>query len=63
MFIFSLKWMSDPKTARNGVFAGVAAMALAVVGTLLHPEIASYTWILVAIVLGTISACRCRGCR
>ena len=54
LFIFSLKWMSDPKTARNGVFAGVAAMALAVIGTLLRPDIASYTWIFIAVVLGTI---------
>ena len=30
--------MSDPKTARRGVFAGVVAMALAVAGTLLHPR-------------------------
>ena len=36
LFIFSLRWMNDPKTARQGVFAGVAAMALAVGGTLLH---------------------------
>ena len=55
LFIFSLKWMNDPKTARQGVFAGVAAMALAVVGTLLHHEIVGYTWIAVAIVLGTIA--------
>ncbi|BCS35373.1 NAD(P) transhydrogenase subunit beta [Luteitalea sp. TBR-22] len=56
LFIFSLKWMSDPKTARNGVFAGVAAMALAVAGTLLRPEITAngYVWIGVAVVLGTI---------
>ncbi len=52
-FIFSLKWMNDPKTARNGVFAGVAAMVLAVAGTLLHSEMKSYEWILVAMVLGT----------
>ena len=52
LFIFSLTWMSDPKTARNGVFAGVAAMALAVIGTLLRPDIASYTWIAIAVVLG-----------
>ena len=31
--------MSDPKTARRGVVAGVGGMALAVVGTLLQPEI------------------------
>ena len=38
-FILSLKWMSDPNTARRGVFAGVGAMVLAVVGTLLYPHI------------------------
>ncbi|MGI8671013.1 MAG: NAD(P)(+) transhydrogenase (Re/Si-specific) subunit beta [Luteitalea sp.] len=53
LFIFSLKWMSDPTTARNGVFAGVAAMVLAVAGTLLRTDITSYTWIAIAIVLGT----------
>jgi proton-translocating NAD(P)+ transhydrogenase subunit beta len=55
LFIFSLRWMNDPKTARQGVMAGVAAMALAVGGTLLHHDIVSYTWIAVAIVLGTIA--------
>jgi proton-translocating NAD(P)+ transhydrogenase subunit beta len=53
LFILSLKWLSHPKTARRGVFAGVAGMTLAVVGTLLHPEIVNYTWILVALVVGT----------
>jgi H+-translocating NAD(P) transhydrogenase subunit beta len=55
LFIFSLRWMNDPKTARQGVFAGVAAMALAIIGTLLHHDIVSYTWIAVAMVLGTIA--------
>jgi len=54
-FIFSLRWMNDPKTARQGVAAGVAAMVLAVGGTMLHHEIKSYEWILVAMVLGTIA--------
>src|SRR6476646_5694017 len=45
-FIFSLRWMNDPKTARHGVAAGVAAMVLAVGGTMLHHEIKSYEWIL-----------------
>jgi NAD(P) transhydrogenase subunit beta len=52
-FILSLKWMSDPKTARHGVFAGVGAMALAVVGTLLGREILAFHWIAIALVLGT----------
>lgn len=55
LFIFSLKWMNDPKTARQAVLAGVVAMALAVGGTLLHHDIVNYSWIAVAIVLGTIA--------
>jgi NAD(P) transhydrogenase subunit beta len=54
LFIFSLKWMSDPETGRRGVFAGVAAMALAVLGTLLNDAIVSYEWIAIAAVLGAI---------
>jgi NAD(P) transhydrogenase subunit beta len=54
LFVFSLRWLSSPKTARRGVAAGVAGMTLAVFGTLLHPEIVSYTWIIVALVIGTI---------
>jgi NAD(P) transhydrogenase subunit beta len=54
LFILSLRWLSDPKTARRGVGAGVAGMAAAVGGTLLHPEIVNYTWIVIAVVIGTI---------
>jgi H+-translocating NAD(P) transhydrogenase subunit beta len=54
LFIFSLKWMSDPKTARQAVLAGVAAMTLAVVGTLLRQDVVSYEWIAIAFVLGCI---------
>ncbi|HEY8551313.1 MAG TPA: NAD(P)(+) transhydrogenase (Re/Si-specific) subunit beta [Vicinamibacterales bacterium] len=53
-FIFSLKWMNDPKTARRGVLSGVIAMSLAVGGTLLHHGIVGYEWIVGAMVLGTI---------
>jgi len=53
-FILSLKWMSDPLTARRGVFAGVGAMVLAVGGTLLHPEIVAFHWIAVAFGLGVV---------
>ena len=34
--------------------AGIAGMTLAIVGTLLHPEIVSYTWIVIALVVGTL---------
>jgi NAD(P) transhydrogenase subunit beta len=56
LFIFSLRWMNDPGTARRGVLAGVLAMVVAVGGTLLSPEIAreNYQWLALAVLLGTI---------
>jgi NAD(P) transhydrogenase subunit beta len=53
LFILSLRWLSDPKTARKGVVAGVGGMSAAMLGTLLHPEIVNYTWIVIAIVVGS----------
>jgi NAD(P) transhydrogenase subunit beta len=53
LFIFALRWMSHPKTARRGVFAGVLGMTAAVGGTLLHPEIVGFEWIALAVVIGT----------
>jgi H+-translocating NAD(P) transhydrogenase subunit beta len=52
LFIFALHWMNDPKSARDGVRAGVAGMTLAVLGTLLVPGIVNWHWIGIAIVLG-----------
>ena len=52
LFIFSLKWMSSPATARRGVWAGEIGMVLAIAGTLLHHGIVDYKWIAVALVLG-----------
>ena len=54
LFILSLRWLSHPKTARRGVAAGVGGMTLAVVGTLLAPEIVNFTWIAVAALVGTV---------
>jgi NAD(P) transhydrogenase subunit beta len=55
LFILSLRWLNDPKTARRGVGAGVAGMTAAVVGTLLHPEIVAYQWIAAGFAVGTIA--------
>jgi H+-translocating NAD(P) transhydrogenase subunit beta len=55
LFILSLRWMSDPETARKGVFSGVAAMTLAVLGTLAGVMATGgthYWWILGAFALG-----------
>jgi len=51
-FIFALKWLSHPSTARRGVHIGEAGMILAVITTLLKAEIVNYEWILVAGILG-----------
>lgn len=55
LFILSLRWMNTPVTARHGVIAGVAAMVLAVGGTLLSPQVNHYMAIVIAMVLGTIA--------
>jgi H+-translocating NAD(P) transhydrogenase subunit beta len=52
LFIFSLYWMNDPKTARRGVIAGAGAMGLAILATWFQPGIVHHVWIIVAIVLG-----------
>jgi NAD(P) transhydrogenase subunit beta len=55
LFVFSLRWMSHPETARRGVGAGVSAMGLAVAGTLLSPEIVTYRWIAIAAAAGCVA--------
>jgi NAD(P) transhydrogenase subunit beta len=53
-FILALKWMSSPSTAKRGIRAGELGMLLAIVGTLFHHDILDYTWIVVALGLGTV---------
>src|SRR5213594_2434685 len=52
LFVFALHWMNDPRTARRGVISGVAAMFLAVAGTMIEPGIIHWGWIALALVLG-----------
>ncbi|TVR55426.1 MAG: NAD(P)(+) transhydrogenase (Re/Si-specific) subunit beta, partial [Puniceicoccaceae bacterium] len=54
LFIYSLKWMSSPKTARQGVIAGSWAMFIAISGTLYNPSVMleSVPWIVIAIIIG-----------
>ena len=56
LFILSLKWMGQVKTARRGNWAGTAAMLLAVLGTLIGGGISSqgFLWIAAAIFVGTV---------
>ena len=55
LFIMSLRWMSDPESARHGVYSGVSAMLLAVAGTLVGVFTnggSHYLWILGAFAVG-----------
>jgi NAD(P) transhydrogenase subunit beta len=54
LFILALMWMNHPSTARRGVFAGVIAMLAAIGGTIILPEIQSYTWIIIAVIIGCV---------
>ena len=52
LFVFALHLMKDPKTARRGVFSGIAAMTIAIISTVLEPGIVNWEWIAVAIAIG-----------
>ena len=52
LFVFALHWMNTPATARNGVYAGVAGMALAIAATWAEPEVIHHGWIVLALVAG-----------
>ena len=54
LFIFSLHWMNDPKTARRGVIAGVVGMLVAVGATWAQPQIIHHAWLGAAVVAGFV---------
>jgi NAD(P) transhydrogenase subunit beta len=55
LFIFSLHWMNDPKTARKAVFAGAGGMLLAILATWFFTSGMSHSWLIIlAIVVGCI---------
>ncbi len=53
LFILSLKWLSAPTTSRKGVLVGEIGMAIAILGTLRMPEIQTFQWIIICILVGT----------
>ncbi len=52
LFILAIKWLSSPVSARRGVLAGEIAAALAVGATLCNPELVSYKWIVITLIIG-----------
>jgi len=53
LFVLGLKSLSHPDTARRGMIMAAAGMGAAVLGTLFHPSIHSYLWILVGMIVGS----------
>ena len=53
LFVFGLKGLSHPKTARRGMNMAALGMLVAIIGTLLHHEIISYMMIFIGIVIGS----------
>lgn len=54
LFIFGLKELSSPVTARRGNLLSSAGMLIAIIVTLLDRQIIDYKWILLGAVLGSI---------
>lgn len=53
LFIFGLKMLGKATTARKGNMLSSLGMAVAIVATLAHRDILSYSWIVAGIVLGS----------
>ncbi len=54
LFILGLKGLSSPRYARRGMFLAEFGMVLAIAGTMFHPEIKSYQWLVVGMAVGSV---------
>ena len=54
LFVFGLKGLSHPETARRGMFMAEAGMLAAIIGTLFHHGIITYEWIAAGLVIGSV---------
>ena len=52
-FIFGLKMLGSPKTARKGNMYSALGMLLAIVVTLFDKHIINYEWIIIGLVVGS----------
>ncbi len=53
LFVFGLRALGSPRTARRGMHMAEIGMVLAIVGTLVHHEVVSFGWILVGVAAGS----------
>jgi H+-translocating NAD(P) transhydrogenase subunit beta len=53
LFILGLRSLTKPDEARRGMQQAALGMLFAIIGTLLHEGIVTYTWIIIGLVLGS----------
>ena len=53
LFIFTLKMLSSPRTARRGNAIGAIGMLIAIVATLVIEQTVTWTWIIAGLVIGS----------
>lgn len=54
LFIFGLKALSHPDTARRGMNLAAFGMLIAIIGTLVRHEIVRYDWIIAGLIIGSM---------
>ncbi len=54
LFILGLKGLSHPETAKRGMHLAEFGMLMAIIGTLMHHEIVTFTWIITGLVIGSL---------
>ncbi|MAZ03482.1 MAG: NAD synthetase, partial [Sneathiella sp.] len=52
LFVLALRGLSSPASSRRGNIMGMAGMAIAIIVTILRPDVLSYEWIIGGIVIG-----------
>jgi NAD(P) transhydrogenase subunit beta len=54
LFILALRGLSSPESSRRGNLFGMLGMAIAIITTVISPEVQSYGWILIALLIGAV---------
>jgi proton-translocating NAD(P)+ transhydrogenase subunit beta len=54
LFIFGIKMLSSPKTARKGNLYAAIGMLIAIVVTLLDQQVVTFEWIIIGVVIGSL---------
>ena len=54
LFIYGIKMLSSPKTARKGNLYAAIGMFLAIAATLVDQNVLTYEWIIIGAIIGSL---------